>query len=51
MKGDHLIIDPARAPFIRLAFERWATGTLTSTRLADELWQAGLVSVTNVTAA
>ncbi len=37
-------VDPARAQFIQLAFERWATGEFTSPQLADELHGRGLVS-------
>ncbi len=39
-----VVVDPARARFIKMAFERWATGQVGSAQLADELHRAGLVS-------
>ncbi len=36
-------LDPARSEHLRFAFERWASGTVTSTKLADELFERGLV--------
>ncbi len=47
MERRRAVPDPARARFIQLAFDRWATGTLTSEQLAEELWRAGLVSTHN----
>ena len=47
LEQGRVVIDPARAPHIRHAFERWSTGTLTSIELSNELWQAGLVSIHN----
>lgn len=44
--GERLVHDPARAPQLRYAFERWATGTVTSLALADELYAKGLTSKT-----
>lgn len=38
-----LVLDPARAPHVRYAFERWAEGTVTSRVLANELEERGLV--------
>jgi site-specific DNA recombinase len=37
-----VIIDPIRGPFIRLAFELYATGEYTRADLADELYERGL---------
>lgn len=39
-----LIFDPARAANMRHAFERYATGTVSSSELADELHARGLVA-------
>lgn len=41
--GEHVRLDPARAHHVRYAFERWGTGQVTSTMLADELRERGLV--------
>lgn len=38
------IIDPARGRFIRIAFERWSTGNVTSYALSEELHQLGFLS-------
>lgn len=42
-ESSRLVLDPARAPLLRDAFRRWATGTVTSIVLADELHRQGLV--------
>lgn len=42
--GDKVRLDPARAEHVRFAFERWSTGTVTSTALATELFERGLVA-------
>ncbi|TAK05277.1 hypothetical protein EPO33_04910 [Patescibacteria group bacterium] len=41
-----VLIDPARSPMMREAFERFATGTVPTTTLSDELHRKGLVSRT-----
>jgi DNA invertase Pin-like site-specific DNA recombinase len=41
-KGGNLVPDPERAPFIRLAFELYATGAYTYERLASHLAAQGL---------
>lgn len=38
-----LVFDPARAHFMRDAFNLWATGEYTAARLADEIHRRGLV--------
>lgn len=39
-----LVPDPARAPNIRYAFDRWSTGTVTTRELAEEVYRRGLVN-------
>ena len=41
-RGDVAVLDPSRAPAIKKAFERWATGTVTCRQLAVELHADGL---------
>jgi len=41
-RGDTATLDPKSAPAVRLAFERWATGTVTCEQLARELHEVGL---------
>lgn len=40
--GKPKALDPERAPFVRYAFERYATGEVSLAMLLEELWQKGL---------
>jgi len=39
-----LVVDPAKAPLVRLAFERYATGSVSLSQLSRELFELGLTS-------
>ena len=41
VQGGNLVIDEEYAPYVRMAFERYATGTVSFKTLADELHQKG----------
>jgi site-specific DNA recombinase len=41
-RGSEILVDPVRGPLIRFAFRRFASGEVSSTKLADHLYELGL---------